>query len=98
MEQARRPDVRWAYEPAELGRAVRGTRQERGLTQQELAERLGVGRMTISRLERGDSVSVETAMRALSECGYAIAVAPKFTRLVAQPRTTHAVADESSDG
>jgi hypothetical protein len=37
--------------------------------------------MTVSRLERGQSVSVDTALRALSECGYAIAVAPKFTRV-----------------
>lgn len=30
--------------------------------------------MTISRLERGEAVSVDTTLRALSECGYAIAV------------------------
>jgi HTH-type transcriptional regulator / antitoxin HipB len=69
------------YDTAELGQRIRSLRLEKGLDQTELAERLGVTRMTISRLERGESVSVDTALRALSECGYAIAVAPKFTRL-----------------
>jgi len=44
--------------------------------------------MTISRLEQGDSVSVETALRALSECGYAMALAPKFSRLVIEDTST----------
>jgi HTH-type transcriptional regulator / antitoxin HipB len=69
------------YDTAELGERIRRARQEKGLRQDELADRLGVTRMTISRLERGEPVSVDTALRALSECGYAIAVAPKFTRL-----------------
>jgi len=73
--------IRWAYDPREFGEAIRRVRLERGLTQADLGERLGVGRMTISRLEKGEAVSVETALRALSECGYAVAVAPKFARL-----------------
>lgn len=70
-----------AYDTAELGATIRTLRRAKGLRQDELADRIGVTRMTISRLERGDAVSVDTAVRALSECGYAIAVAPKFTRL-----------------
>jgi HTH-type transcriptional regulator / antitoxin HipB len=69
------------YDTVELGERIRRARQEKGLRQEELGERLGVTRMTISRLERGEPVSVDTALRALSECGYAVAVAPKFTRL-----------------
>jgi HTH-type transcriptional regulator / antitoxin HipB len=69
------------YDTAELGEQIRRARLEKGLQQDELADRLGVTRMTISRLERGQSVSVDTTLRALSECGYAIAVAPKFTRV-----------------
>jgi HTH-type transcriptional regulator / antitoxin HipB len=69
------------YDTAELGEQIRRVRQEKGLQQDELADRLGVTRMTISRLERGQSVSVDTALRALSECGYAVIVAPKFIRL-----------------
>jgi HTH-type transcriptional regulator/antitoxin HipB len=74
--------IRWAYDAPELGRAVKRVRRENNLTQKDLAERLGVARMTVSRLERGEAVSIETAIRALSECGYALAVAPKFSRLV----------------
>jgi len=73
--------VRWAYDAAELGVAIRRVRRDHGLTQAELGDRLGVARMTISRLENGDSVSVETALRALAECGCAMAIAPKFSRL-----------------
>ena len=69
------------YDTTELGEQIRRVRVQRGLQQDELADRLGVTRMTVSRLERGRSVSVDTALRALSECGYAIAVAPKFTRV-----------------
>jgi transcriptional regulator with XRE-family HTH domain len=69
------------YDTAEFGARIRTLRVEKGLRQDELADRIGVTRMTISRLERGESVSVDTAFRALSECGYAVAVLPKFTRV-----------------
>jgi HTH-type transcriptional regulator / antitoxin HipB len=69
------------YDTAGFGERIRALRQAKGLRQDELADRIGVTRMTISRLERGEAVSVDTALRALSECGYAIAVAPKFTRV-----------------
>lgn len=70
-----------AYDTAELGEHIRRARHERGFQQEELAERNGVTRMTISRLERGESISVDTALRALSECGAALAVVPKFSRV-----------------
>lgn len=85
--------VRWAYDPKELGRAVKLVRAERSLTQGQLAERLGIARMTLSRLERGEAVSVETALRALSECGYALAVVPKFSRLVIEDETSETPGD-----
>jgi HTH-type transcriptional regulator/antitoxin HipB len=69
------------YDTAELGEHIRRARQKRGFQQEELADRIGVTRMTISRLERGESVSVDTALRALSECGAAVAVVPKFSRV-----------------
>ena len=72
---------RWAFDPQELGQTIRLLRRSAGLTQAELAERVGAGRMTISRLEQGESVSVDTALRALSECGHAVVIAPKFARL-----------------
>lgn len=71
----------WVYDTIDLGTRVRHARHDKGLRQDELAERLGVTRMTISRLENGQPVSVDTALKALSECGYALVVAPKFTRV-----------------
>ncbi|MCV7042838.1 transcriptional regulator [Mycolicibacterium moriokaense] len=73
--------VALVYDTVEFGEQIRRARLQKGLQQEELADRLGVTRMTVSRLERGQSVSVDTALRALSECGYAVAVAPKFTRV-----------------
>ncbi|MBM7507686.1 HTH-type transcriptional regulator/antitoxin HipB [Nocardioides salarius] len=81
--------VRWAYDVRDLGEALRRARTDQGLTQIELAERLGVTRMTLSRLENGESVSAETAMRALSECGYALVVAPKFATLHVEAAPTN---------
>lgn len=69
------------YDTVELGERVRRARQARGFRQDELANRIGVTRMTISRLERGESVSVDIALRALSECGIALALVPKFSRV-----------------
>ncbi|MFS3127434.1 helix-turn-helix transcriptional regulator [Nocardioides sp. Bht2] len=63
---------------SELGEAVELARKAQGLTQQELADRIGVGRMTLVRLENGAGVSIDTVTRALAECGQALAVVPKF--------------------
>lgn len=73
---------------------MRRARTGKDLTQAELADRLGVTRMTVSRLENGEAVSMETALRALSECGYALAIAPKFSHL----RLNNAQVEESEHG
>ncbi|WP_370330729.1 helix-turn-helix transcriptional regulator [Mycolicibacterium hippocampi] len=70
-----------AYDTTEFGVHTRMLRHQKGLRQAELADRIGVTRMTISRLERGEAVSVDAALRALSEGGHAIAVVPKFTHV-----------------
>lgn len=77
--------MHWAYTTEELGRAVRRLRTAQGLTQDELAERLGVARMTVSRLERGEPVHLRTALAALAECGHAVAVVPKFSHVTVSP-------------
>lgn len=69
------------YDTAELGEHARRARQAKGFHQDDLASRIGVSRMTISRLERGESVSIDIALRALSECGVALALVPKFSRV-----------------
>jgi transcriptional regulator with XRE-family HTH domain len=64
---------------------VSRARKQSSLTQAALAERLGVTRTTVTRLEKGESVSIETVLSALSECGYAVAVVPKFSRVRIEP-------------
>ena len=53
-------------EQKEFGRRLQAVRHKLGLTQSEVAEKLGVGFLTISRMERGDSVSSSTLMKILN--------------------------------
>lgn len=71
--------VRWyrARSLRALGQAVRGARETRGLTQDELADLIASSRPTLSRLERGHAVSAETVLDALARCGYEVVVVPR---------------------
>jgi len=69
---------------ADFGRAVREARRGRGWTQDELAQRANVGRMTVSRLERGVDVSYATAARCVSELGFVLVMAPKAAVVTAR--------------
>ena len=53
-----------ASNPAELGKALAGARQARGLTQQELADRMYMHRSYLARMEAG--LSTEQVTRTLS--------------------------------
>jgi transcriptional regulator with XRE-family HTH domain len=62
------PPVRRALR--DVAGAIRGWRRLRGLTQAQLADRSGVSRDTITRLEGGDGgVSIETLLRVLRALG-----------------------------
>lgn len=74
-------DLRRIAQPASLGLQVAELRKERGWQQDELAERTNVSRMTISRLENGENVGIETVLRALSELGQMVLLAPKNARV-----------------
>lgn len=52
---------------AQLGERIRKLRKQAGLTQKELAERSGIGRVTLSRLERGDHSPRYGTLVALAE-------------------------------
>lgn len=54
--------------PAELGAFIMSVRRARGLSQDELAERLGVSRVWIGQVERGKaSPRLDLILRALNE-------------------------------
>lgn len=57
------------YDAADLGRAVRDLRRSRGWTQSDLAEWLGVHRVTVAKLERGGPVDMPLAVRAVTILG-----------------------------
>jgi transcriptional regulator with XRE-family HTH domain len=61
--------------PGDLGRAIAGVRDARGLTQTELAARIGVGRSYLAQLEAGASQLVlERSLRALRRMGASVTV------------------------
>jgi HTH-type transcriptional regulator/antitoxin HipB len=74
-------------DPAELGRAIRQARGTRGWDQATLAERIGVTRSTLAKVERGHAGSVATALRALAECGYDVVVVPHANHAAVKPDT-----------
>jgi transcriptional regulator with XRE-family HTH domain len=68
---------RWTVRSAaDLSRAVAGVRTERRLTQEGLAERAGVDRSYIARLEsgRGGTLAIERVLRMLRRMGATVTV------------------------
>lgn len=54
-----------------FGERIRRIREEEGITQQTLAERLGVNRSTVNRLEKGTTrITLERLSRVLDALGY----------------------------
>jgi DNA-binding XRE family transcriptional regulator len=66
-----------AYDAIDLGRAIRGLREQRGWTQAELASWLDVNRSTVITLEKGGSVSMRVAMKAIALLGAKAVIVPK---------------------
>jgi HTH-type transcriptional regulator / antitoxin HipB len=75
----------------DLGAAVRAARRTSGLSQAALAERAGVGRQWLSRLETGSNPGAELrkVLDVLAAVGLAVTLAP--------PPTTHADVDPFAD-
>lgn len=65
----------------DIGSAVRKARKREGANQIDLAERTGVSRSTVQRLERGDDVSVEALLTCLAELGLEAILVPRGARL-----------------
>lgn len=62
-----------ATQRADLAGQLRTAREARGLTQQQIADLIGVVRAQVSNIERGEGVSIETLI------GYAAAVGLRLT-------------------
>lgn len=58
-----------------FGDDIRAARNQRGWTQEELAERAGVSRPTIARVERGDDVSTANLAKVAAALGLEIRLA-----------------------
>lgn len=54
---------------AELGQRLRAARLERNLSQTKVAENAGIGRVTLQRMEAGESPSLVNFVRVLSALG-----------------------------
>jgi transcriptional regulator with XRE-family HTH domain len=54
---------------AELGRRLRLARVQQNMTQETLSFEAGVGRLTIQRMERGDSVQAATLLKVMRALG-----------------------------
>lgn len=65
-----RPAIAAIATAADLGRLVREARQQRGLSQQDLADAAGVGRRFVSELENGkETVELGKALLVAAACG-----------------------------
>lgn len=63
------------HNPHDIGRAIAGVRVERGLTQAQLAQELGIDRAYLARLESGaDQLVLERAILALRRMGATVTV------------------------
>ena len=62
----------------ELGNSVKQLRKERGLTQELLANKAGISRATLSKLENGNiaQVSIVTLNDILNHLGYELDIKP----------------------
>jgi len=59
----------------QVGQLIRETRKAKGLTQQELGEKLGVGKTTINKYENGShNITIETLNRIMEALGEKIMI------------------------
>ena len=66
-----------SYSMAQTGAFLRTVRRDRGITQDDFADMIGVSHATLSALENGKSVSTHTLEHALSYLGLRIVIVPK---------------------
>jgi len=62
----------WVMQKTEIAKKIIGYRIKNGLTQSQLARRIGVTQQYISKIEEGEFSSLETAEKILYLLGYAV--------------------------
>lgn len=62
-------DVQEAVEAYHIGQAIKAARLKNNLTQEQLGERIGVQRAQISRLEKGNNITLPTMRRVFRALG-----------------------------
>jgi len=60
-----------------IGLMIRNERLRKGLTQEELGERVGVGKAQISKIERGKGLTIKTVTKVLDALGMSASVVLK---------------------
>ena len=71
----------WLRGDTGAGRALAGARHSTGLTQADLAARLGVDRTTVISLEAGRNAAVSRLIRAFNGMGYDLIAVPRSARV-----------------
>lgn len=80
--------VAWvnAFSLEQVGAFLKSARRERGYTQQEYAEVIGISRATLSSMENGTPVMSCHLEKALQFLGFRIVVVPKSARVIVDER------------
>lgn len=67
-------DVREAIQSYHIGEAIKAARKQRNMTQDQLAELMGVKKAQISRIERGHNPTLNTITRAFKALGITVSL------------------------
>ena len=74
-------EVREAIQSYHIGEAIKAARKERNMTQDQLAELMGVKKAQVSRIERGCNPTINTITRAFNALGMAVSLTYGDTRI-----------------
>ncbi len=67
-------EVREAIQSYHIGEAIKAARKERNMTQDQLAELMGVKKAQVCRIERGGNPTLNTVARAFHALGLAVSL------------------------
>ena len=69
---------------ADLAAAIREMRDVTGFSQAQLADAIHSSRSSVSRMERGEDVALDVAMRSVEKLGYEIVVVPRGSKITVE--------------